>query len=164
MPARHGAFDGDVVRHVDDDRGRQPLARVLAEQREVEDDDAIGARVRVDLRLDLGLHRGMHDAVEVVERLLVAEHDRGHGRTVERAVLVDDVGAEAVGHRIEQRRSRRLQIAGDLVGVDDRRAPLGEHRRHRRLSRSDSSGQSHDDHENEYCPTPQSRAAFSSSR
>ena len=105
-----------------------PTARVLTEQREVEHDHAVGRAVLVDLTLDLRLHRRMDDAVEILQCRLVVEDDLGDGSTIECPVGEQDVRAEALGHGVEHRTARRLEVAGDLVSVDDGCATFGEHR------------------------------------
>ena len=77
---------------------------------------------------------------------IVAEHDRRHRGPIERAVVADDVLPEALRHPRQHRRVRRLQVAGDLVGVDDHGTVLGEHRRDGRLSGSDAAGQADQQH------------------
>ena len=57
------------------------------------------------------------------------------------AVVEHDVLAETFGHRVEHRAPRRLEVAGDLIGIDDDGAAFGEHRRHGRLAGADASGQ-----------------------
>ena len=68
----------------------------------------------------------MDDGVEVVQRLVVVEDDRRQRRPVELAVVAEDVRPEAVDDAIEHRAAGPLQLAHDLVGVDDDRAPFGE--------------------------------------
>ena len=88
-----------------------------------------------DLALDLVLHRRMHDCVEILQGLFgvvgFAEHDRRHGGAIERSVAADDLIAEPLGHSLEQRSAGSLQIASDLIGVDDHGTALGQEHRHR---------------------------------
>ena len=59
---------------------------------------------------------------------------------------MQDFFAEALDHLREHLLARRLQFMNDPVGVDDHGTPCGEPRGHRRLSRSDASGEPHENH------------------
>ncbi len=81
----------------------EALARPLGEQREVEYDDVVGAPRVVDAAGHLDRERRVHDVVERLERRLVVEHDLGHRRPVERPVVAQDLGTEALDHLLEHR-------------------------------------------------------------
>ena len=65
----------------------------------------------------------MDDRVEGVEPGLIAHHLRPQRRAVERAVRREDVRSKTPSDRGEYLPPRRLRLSGQLVGVDDRRAP-----------------------------------------
>ena len=153
-PEPHEAIDGGLDRHVDDDRRREAVAGVLRQERDVQDDDVVGAELRLDPTVHLAADRRMHDPVEVTERLGITEDDRGDGGTVQTAVRRDDVAAEAFGHRRQHRRARLLDLASDRVGIDDDGAPLGEHRRDGRFPGADPARQPHEDHPPTILPPP----------
>ena len=99
---------------------------------------------------------------KIVKGLLVAEHDRGNSGTIQRPSLIDDLapnrsaicsstGSQAIADRGRSDRRRQLPHLAPPTF------------RHGRLACSDAPGEAHNDHENEYCPTPRSRAVFSSS-
>ena len=169
---RIGADHGRRVAVVADDHllvvdatdGHTLVGVVLAEQREVEHDHPLGRAVLVDLALDLRLHRRVDDAVEVLQRRFVLEHDRRDGSPIEGAVVEDDVLTEALGHRVEHRTARRLEVAGDLIGIDDDGAALGEHRRHGRLAGADTAGQPDQDHPSVSSSTAGASAASSAGK
>ena len=57
----------------------------------------------VDAAGDLDGERRVDDVVQCLQRGLVVEHDLGHRGPVERPVVADDLGAEALGHLLEHR-------------------------------------------------------------
>ena len=81
----------------------RPSRGSLGEEREVEHDDVIGAAGVVDAAGDLDRERRVDDVVQRLQRGLVVEHDLGHRGPVERPVVADDLGAEALGHPLEHR-------------------------------------------------------------
>src|SRR5688572_22914384 len=92
----------------------------LGHERSLDDDD--GARVLADdvahARGHLGPDERMDDAVEVGERLLVAEDDGAELGAVDVAVVADDVVAEALDDALEAEGARCIHLVRDAVRVD----------------------------------------------
>ena len=84
----------------------------------------------------------MDDRVERGERIGIGEHTVRHGLAVERAVIGDDAVTEVGHHRVEHGPAGALELAHDLIGVDEVRAAGDQARRDGRLSAADAAGQS----------------------
>jgi hypothetical protein len=94
---------------------------------------------------DRGLGRGgdprVGDAVEIGAGRGIGEHPRAERLAIERAVGGEDRRAEP-HHQLAQRRlAARHHLAGEQIGVDDRRAALAQERRDGALAAGDAAGQ-----------------------
>ena len=88
----------------------------------------------------------MHDPVQRLTLLVVAERDRGQRGPVEGAVVGQDLLAERV-HELGQALGARFDdLTGNHVAVDDDAAEIAECRGHRRLSGADTAGQANAQH------------------
>ncbi len=96
------------------------------------DDDRIRRRGR-DLGEELGGNRRMGDCFEFLARLVVHECLGRERRPIERPVGREDVGAEPLDELGERGHPRFHDPAGDDIGVDDDRAPRGQHRARRSI-------------------------------
>ena len=88
----------------------------------------------------------VNDRVDLLQCIGVREHDLCDGWTIEFAVGVDHLIAESLRQRDQNRRTRTLHVAHDLVGVDDDRAAGRQHLRHRGLARTDTAREADEDH------------------
>jgi hypothetical protein len=83
----------------------------------------------------------VQDGLEIAARRRVGEHPCTQCATVERAVLVDDVGAEARAHRRKSGRVRGDDFAREPVAVDHRDPASGKEIGDGRLAARDAAGQ-----------------------
>ena len=88
----------------------------------------------------------MHDAVQGGALLVIAEGDRGQRRPVQRTVRQQDPVAERLDQAGQTLGAGFDDLAGDHVPVDDDATELTERGGHRRLARSDTSGQPNAQH------------------
>lgn len=131
---------------VDDDEPIEVVAAGFDQERDVEEHDLIRFGQLVQSPLDLGPDDGMDDGVQAGELVDVTEDPGGEPTTVEFPVGKEDVVTELGDHRGQHRLPRPLELAGDLVGVDDGETSVGEHRRHGRLSTADAPGEADEVH------------------
>ena len=87
---------------------------------------------------------GMHERLQVGERLCIGEDKRSERGAVHRAIRVEHVRAEALGDGLRHRAARKIRLVSDAVGVDHIGAALGEHARHGALATGDITGQADD--------------------
>ena len=66
-----------------------------------------------DPSIDLLADSGMHDRVEVAQRLGIGEDDLRQLGTPQRTVIVEHLLAESLGDRLDDRRAWLLHLAGD---------------------------------------------------
>ena len=147
----HAALDDEpldrrVGGHIHDDNSGQPAPARLDEQRHIEHDDPAGVLLGGDPPRDLGTDGGMHDRVQVAERIGVAEHDLGQPGPVQTSVRSQHARTETVDDRREDRLPGLLECSGDRVSVDDDRSVAGQERRNRGLARADAPGQPDENH------------------
>ena len=109
-------------------------------------DDRLGGGFG-DAAQELLADRGVRDRFELLAGRVVDEGDGRELRPVERAVGVEDAGAEAPDELRERRRPGLDDLTRDPVGVDDDRAPVCEHRRDGRLPRADPARQPDHQHD-----------------
>ncbi len=83
----------------------------------------------------------MHDRVEPCDGIRVAEHAAAERGAVERTVFAQHPVPEFGCDRGEHGRARPLDVADDLIGVDDHGAVLGEATGDRGLAGGDASGE-----------------------
>ena len=134
----------------DDDQGEHRRHLRFDQQRNVLDDHWVlrGREGAGDEFLASLAHQRMHDAVERLALLVVAERHRRQRWAVQRTVGQQDVGTERLDQRGKPLGARFDDLAGDDVAVDDDPAAFRERRGHRRLARSDTAGQSNAQHRN----------------
>ena len=97
------------------------------EQRNVVHEDRIASLARDALQLEAPLlHGGMDEGIQRRECGIVTNDLGAQGDAIERAVRRQHIGPEPLRNRGEHRTARRLRLAGERIGVDDRRAPLLE--------------------------------------
>jgi len=97
------------------------------------------------LRLQPGADARVRDRFQRRARLRVGEHQFAQARTLQSALRIDEVGAEA-SHDFRQRRlARRHDRMGDRIGVRHHHAARREQGRHRRLARGDAPGDGDDE-------------------
>ena len=80
----------------------------------------------------------MHDGVQARQLAGIGEDDGAEALAVDRAVGADDVGSELGDDLVPTRRTRRVGLVADAVGVDHQRAELGAAPAQRRSCRSRS--------------------------
>ena len=140
--------DGDLRVDVDDDRAppcRRGPTRPGAGTSRITTWSVSDSAAR--RRRDLGADGRVDDRVEVLQRLLVGEHDVGHRLTVQ--LPVGERGCPARSARPSAASTGwpgGLHLVDDRVGVDHDRAQLGQEGRHGGLPRPDAPGQPHHDH------------------
>jgi len=139
-------IDGRLGVDVHHDNPGQTGEARLGEQRHVHDHHVVGFGLRQHAVCQFGAHGRMDDGVQVGKRRLITEHLVGHRRTVEAAVLVEDLLTEALHHGNQYRLPWGLQLVHHSVSIDQHRPPLHQQPRHRRLARPDSARQSNQQH------------------
>ena len=108
---------------------------LLEEERYVTDDDAIAALpCVVQEALAEILHLGVHDLVQLLELLGIAEYRAPQGGTVQLPVRSDDRGAPPLDDFVVGWGAELDGPPREDVGVDDRRAALREQLRHGRFA------------------------------
>ena len=98
---------------------------------------------RVAQALDLGVD----DLIKFLELFVVGEHDATERGAIEMAVGREDRRAPTLDDLVVGRRPELDGAAGEHVGVDDRRAALGQHLRDGRLSAADVARESNQEHD-----------------
>ena len=120
----------------------------LEEQRDVADHDPVAALARLlDQPIAQALDLRMDDLVKFFELFVVGEHD-----ATQRGAIEMSVGRE---HRVAPRATDLVVRGGsgfdgsarEHIGVDDRRAALGQHLRDRRLAAADVARESNEEHD-----------------
>ena len=106
----------------------------------------VGVALGLDAGVDLRPHRRMHDGIEGLELLVVAEDPIGDLLAVEGAVGLEDLRAEVLDHGGEHRTARRLELADHGVGVDHHRPTTGERRRHGGFPGADTAREADEEH------------------
>lgn len=144
-PCKHAAAL-NVRRGGHDDGGIDVrVATAFEEQRNVERDDrrAVLPRLRQKCLLRLP-HERMHDLFEAEASFSIAENRRAELRTI------DTPGAGRARKRRLDRRKRSaagaLQPVHLCIRIEHGHARAAQHRRHRRLSHADRTGETQDDH------------------
>lgn len=130
---RHDHHDVIIARH--------PL---LHQQGHVVHDDAVPGRG--ELLRGLGPDQGMRDRFQARQSAGIGKDDPGESGPVEAAVRRADGIAEGRENRGQTRRARRHDRPGDLVGIDQDRAPLHEQGGDRGLAGADPTAQSDPQH------------------
>ena len=69
----------------------------------------------------------MHDSVESVELVLIREHDLAQRRTIEAAVLLENIFAPALDDVSQRLSIGAHRFTSEDVGVDDGGAVIGQH-------------------------------------
>lgn len=141
--SRHLSLDGNI----DDDSSLQTFTGVLGEERNVEDDHVVGLSLFENSCVHESTHGRMHDGVQLLQCIGIAEHDAGHRGSIECAIGREDVRTECIGQLLEHGRTRLLNLASDRIGIDHDRTSLAEELRDGRLSRSDTTGESDENHD-----------------
>ena len=70
----------------------------------------------------------MNDRIQVAERWWIGEHDVGQLGSDQPSFGVEHAVAEPRGDRLDDRRAGLLDLAGDVVSVDDLGPASREHR------------------------------------
>src|SRR5262249_53763464 len=91
-----------------------------------------------DDRVDAGLERVAHGRI--------AEHDLGDPHPVDRSRAVEHLRTEEVAGGVVGRTAGAVELANELVGVEDGGAAVGEHPGDRALARRESPGQPDAEH------------------
>src|SRR6266545_1553170 len=118
----------------------------LDEQGGVQHDDDVLVVVGLQAVGDPGEDLRVGDLVEDGQLGRVGEDDVGQRLAVDGAVGVQHATAEVVADLVPGMAARHHHLAGDVVGVDDLGAPLGQQRRDRALARRDAPGEPHQQH------------------
>jgi uncharacterized protein len=83
----------------------------------------------------------MRDGVELASRCFVVEYDRCHAFSIELTALVEHLGAELANDLGQTRRTRRDDLASELIGIDHGQSALTKSRRDRALARANPARQ-----------------------
>jgi hypothetical protein len=139
-------FEAHLTRCLDDDHCAvvEPSFR-LHEQRDVVHDHGAGLRL-ADLPQELGTDRRVRDRFEVPSGLVVDERLLRQRRPVERAVGLQDVGAEPLDELLQRLGPGLDDLPRDEVGVDHERAPGAQQVGDGGLPRTDAARQADHEH------------------
>ncbi len=83
----------------------------------------------------------MCDGLELCAGIVVTEYNLAKPITIQGAIVGEDVSSEGVYNFIEGRLSGLDDLSGELIGVENDDAQLGEHVGHRRFSGGDAPGE-----------------------
>jgi hypothetical protein len=92
------------------------------------------------------VHRRVHDGLECVARLRIAEDDRTERAAIDAAVRIHDTGAETGHHSRRTRAFRRERLVCQPIGIDRRNTTRRQPAQDVALSGSDAAGQRDADH------------------
>ncbi|KAG1647510.1 Transcriptional regulatory protein DegU [Nymphon striatum] len=113
-PVGNKAFDRNFYRQVDDDDASELDRCSLDQQRNVQNDD-----IDFSLCTHVFSHSWVHDLVDRLELLTIAEHDLGQLRSVEFTVAANHLGSEVLDDGIEDWHSAYLQAFYCGIGIDE---------------------------------------------
>ena len=122
----HEALHCHVGVQIDDDYAAQALARILHEERNVQNDHCIGIALRVDSPQHLAAYGRVDDCIQIGECLTVPEYLLGKTRPVEMTAVGENLTTESLDHSTQDLFAGTLEIPNDLVGIDDHGAMGGE--------------------------------------
>ena len=133
---------------VDENDAVEAISHVTLEQeRDVAHDDAVAALPRtIDEAGAQALDLGVDDLIQLLELLLIGEDNASERRTVELAVGRENRVAPSRDNLIEGGRTKLDGSPCKNVGVDDRRAALGQHLSDGRFTASDVPRESNQQH------------------
>ena len=89
----------------------------------------------------------MDDLIKFFELLVVGEDDPAQRGAIEMAVRRQDVRSPSGDDLLEGRRAELDRAPRQHIGVDDRRAALGEHLGDGRFATADVAGESNQEHD-----------------
>lgn len=137
---------------VDDDKQVEIISPGLDEERDVQDDRLIGVGQLGEPSIHLGSHGGMDDLVQACELNRIRKDTIGKGLSIQLTAGQQNVAAERVDDRAQDRLAGPLQLPGDRIGVDDHEACVDQHPRHGRLAAADAAGQADEIHDGQRYP------------
>jgi GTP cyclohydrolase I len=142
------SLESEITGSVDEkDSVELPAQVALEEKGDVGDDDAITSFARLlHQAITHSLDFRMHDGVEVLELLRLGEDNAAEGGAVEMPVGRKDRLAPPLDNAVVPWRTHLDRLPRQYVGVDDRRAALGQHSRNGRLPTRDIAGQPDEEH------------------
>jgi hypothetical protein len=133
---------------VDQDHGIElGWVRSFEQQWNVTDNNPIAAPARLtQQREPAPVHRGMDDPVQCTQRLRLGQNLGSKFLPIQSPIGKDHRGTESLRDGGEHRLSRGLELADQLVGIDDGGPPAAEQLGHRRFAGSNVSGEGDREH------------------
>jgi hypothetical protein len=120
---------------------------LLEEQRDVAHHEPVATLARlVQEALTKALDFGVNDVVQLLQLIGVAEYGAAQRRTIELLVRADDGRAPTPDNLVVSRRALSHGASRQHVGIDDRRAPLGQQLRDSGFAAPNVACQSYDQH------------------
>lgn len=132
---------GSIRVEVDDDEQVEVVSSGLDQERNVQDDGLIGRCQLGQPSVHLGSHCGMDDLVEARQLNRIREDAIGKGLSIQLTAGQQNLSAELVDDRPQNRLAGALQLSGDRVGVHDHEARIDQQPRYGRLTAADTPGE-----------------------
>ena len=135
----------------EDDDVERVRVEHFEQQRNVVDDDAVSPTFGLGFELSAAaLHHRVDDGVQRSEGIAPTGDGVSESDSIQRSVGANHLAAETSTDGGEDGRARCLHLAHQGVGINDRRAPVGEQREYRGFPGGDITGQADVQHRG-YC-------------